>query len=168
MPMLSSVSHWLPNQTTARVLAWLLVALTLALVIALGRAAWKTEVDRRWRHLLLLGVALALGTFSATHLFNWNPGVPDIIQTQGGTYEWGSGIADEEPAAGGCQTHAQLLSHGFQELVPVGWLTGASTDGQSWSGTVGPSGYMRVYRADRWDLVVIPRGGCYVVFVEQG
>ena len=162
------VSQFLPNQTAHTVVGCLLVVLTLAIVVALGRAAWRAHDNSRWHSLAWLGVFLALGTLSATYALRWHPGVPDIIYAQDGMYQWGSGFTDAEPAGGGCQTHAQLVSHGVRHLSPAGWLTGASTDGDAWTATVGRAGYMRVYRADRWTLVVIPHPDCYVVFGGQG
>ena len=161
--------QFLPNQTAAQVLGWALVALTVGIAIALGRAARRADnLRRRWRFVAVLGALFVLGTLSAVYMFRWRAGVPDIIYAQDGMYEWGQGFTDAEPPGGGCQTHAQLLAHGVGHFVPAGWLTGASNSGGAWTAEVGSAGYMRVYRADRWDLVVTPRAGCYVVFVEQG
>jgi hypothetical protein len=70
------VSQFLPNQTAAQVLGLLLVALTVAVVVILGRAAWRANDHRRWRFVAVLGAFLVLGSLSAVQMLRWRPGVP--------------------------------------------------------------------------------------------
>jgi len=145
--------------------------LVLAVTIAVAFSLWRVARGD-WGVVRLITasacvVALVAGTVTSVGLFRWRPGVPDVINASGGTYEWGSGWADSEPPGGGCESLSHLTARGFGTLKPAGRLTGEHFANGEWVAGVGADGSWPVYRTDVGTLVVRAGRGCYVAFTEM-
>jgi hypothetical protein len=160
------VSDLLPNSFAHFLFGLAMIPAGCLAVWFLAKRAKTSGGRKRWTAAIALPLIVAVALWGAIYNLTWEPGLPDIIYTGTGMYEWGSGFADDEPA-NPCASAATIKARGVGPLTHIGYVVDESYGLSAWTAHVGPHGTVPVYRSDRWTLVVVPRPGCFVVYPEQ-